>query len=144
MRFEYHNDPDATTRAFNDRGWSSVEDIGYLDEEGYLYVVDRMSHVIVTNGVTIYPQAIENLLALHPTVADVAVVGAPDDALGQRLVALVVAADAAADRGDIATDVLAHCRAHRPAGLCPHAVQVVDALPRLPTGKLLKRELRAG
>jgi acyl-CoA synthetase (AMP-forming)/AMP-acid ligase II len=142
MRFEYHNDPDKTADAFNERGWSSLGDIGYLDEEGYLYLTDRASHMIISGGVNIYPQEVENALALHPAVADVAVIGVPNAEMGEEVKAVVIPADGSAPGPELETELLAYCRGRLAHYKCPVSVDFVDELPRLPTGKLLKRELR--
>ncbi len=140
--FEYHNDPQKTADAYNDRGWSSLGDIGHLDDDGYLYLTDRASHMIVSGGVNIYPQEVENLLALYPPISDVAVIGVPNDDLGEEVKAVVIPSDPDADPEQLAADLIAHCRANLAHYKCPVSVDVVDELPRLPTGKLLKRELR--
>ena len=143
VRFEYHNDPDKTAQAFNDRGWSSLGDVGYLDDEGYLYLTDRISHMIISGGVNIYPQEIENLLTMHPAVADVAVIGVPNADFGEEVKAVVSAADPAAAGEQLAGELIAFCKERMATYKCPASVDFVDDLPRLPTGKLLKRELRA-
>jgi acyl-CoA synthetase (AMP-forming)/AMP-acid ligase II len=141
-RFEYHNDPGKTAAAFDDHGWSSLGDIGHLDEEGYLYLTDRVSHMIISGGVNIYPQEIENLLAMHPAVADVAVIGVPNPDLGEEVKAVVIPAEGVAAEPELGRELIAHCREHLAHYKCPVSVDLVDELPRLPTGKLLKRELR--
>jgi long-chain acyl-CoA synthetase len=141
-RFEYHNDPEKTRDAFNDRGWSSLGDIGHVDADGFLYLTDRASHMIISGGVNIYPQEVENELTLHPAVADVAVIGVPNADFGEEVKAVVVAADPAAAGPELADELIAHCRARLAKYKCPATVDFADSLPRLPTGKLLKRELR--
>ncbi len=140
--FEYHNDPDKTRDAFNDRGWSSLGDIGHLDEDGHLFLADRASHMIISGGVNIYPQEVENELTLHPAVADVAVIGVPNVDFGEEVKAVVVAADPAAAGPELGHELMAYCRERLAHYKCPVTVDFVDELPRLPTGKLLKRELR--
>ena len=140
--FEYHNDPDRTRDAYDEQGWSSLGDVGYLDEDGYLYLTDRVSHMIISGGVNIYPQEIEDLLTMHPAVADVAVIGVPDPDMGEQVKAVVQPADASAAGPELAQELSAHCRAHLAGYKCPRSFDFVDDLPRLPTGKLLKRELR--
>jgi acyl-CoA synthetase (AMP-forming)/AMP-acid ligase II len=140
--FEYHNDPAKTASVFNDRGWSTLGDVGYVDGDGYLYLTDRVSHMIISGGVNIYPQEIENLLVLHPAVADVAVIGVPDEEMGEAVKAVVLPADGAAAGDALAAELIAYCRAHLAGFKCPRSVDFVDELPRLPTGKLLKRVLR--
>jgi long-chain acyl-CoA synthetase len=141
-RFEYHNDPAKTAGAYNDRGWSSLGDIGYLDAEGYLYLTDRASHMIISGGVNIYPQEVENELTLHPKVTDVAVIGVPNADLGEEVKAVVIAADPAEAGPELGAELIAYCRARLAHYKCPVSVDFVDELPRLPTGKLLKRQLR--
>ncbi len=140
--FEYHNDPEKTRAAFNDRGWSSLGDIGHIDGDGFVYLTDRASHMIISGGVNIYPQEIENELVLHPAVRDVAVIGVPNDEFGEEVKAIVVPADPAAAGPSLAEALVAHCRDRLASYKCPATVDFVDELPRLPTGKLLKRELR--
>jgi acyl-CoA synthetase (AMP-forming)/AMP-acid ligase II len=142
LRFEYHNDPAKTGEAFNDRGWSTLGDVGYLDEDGYLYLTDRATHMIISGGVNIYPQEVENLLILHPAVADVAVIGVPNPDLGEEVKAVVVPAVGAASGPELAAELVQYCRDHLSHYKCPRTLDFVKELPRLPTGKLLKRELR--
>lgn len=142
-RFEYHNDPEKTAAAFNQEGWSSLGDVGYLDDDGFLYLTDRISHMIISGGVNIYPQEIEDLLALHPAVADLAVIGVPDDDMGEQVKAVVQPADPDAAGDQLAEDLIAHCRGNLAGYKCPKSVDFVAELPRMPTGKLMKRELRA-
>jgi long-chain acyl-CoA synthetase len=143
LKFEYHNDPAKTAGAYNERGWSSLGDIGYLDDDGFLYLTDRASHMIISGGVNIYPQEIENELTMHPKVSDVAVIGVPNEDLGEEVKAVVIAADPR-DAGDaLAAELIAFCRSKLAHYKCPVSVDFVDELPRLPTGKLLKRQLRA-
>jgi len=141
VRFEYHNDPAKTADAFNDRGWSSLGDVGYLDADGFLYLTDRVSHMIISGGVNIYPQEVENELALHPNVADVAVIGVPDAEMGEEVKAVVVAAGVAPGP-ELEAALLSYCRERLAHYKCPRSVDFVHELPRLPTGKLLKRQLR--
>jgi acyl-CoA synthetase (AMP-forming)/AMP-acid ligase II len=140
--FEYHNDAEKTRNAFNDRGWSSLGDIGYLDEDGFLFLTDRVSHMIISGGVNIYPQEVENLLTMHPAVSDVAIIGVPDTDMGEVVKAVVIAADANAAGPALEAELIAYCKEHLATFKCPASVDFVDELPRLPTGKLLKRELR--
>ena len=144
QRFEYHGDPAKTAEAYDDRGWATMGDIGHVDEDGYLYLTDRVSNMIISGGVNVYPREVEDVLVLHPAVADAAVVGVPDDDLGEAVRAVVELDDAGA--ADIAADVLADeliafCRERIAHFKCPRSVVVVDELPRLPTGKLAKRLL---
>ncbi|MCG5217463.1 acyl-CoA synthetase [Streptosporangium sp. KLBMP 9127] len=142
--FEYHGDPEKT-RASRDplgRGWSTLGDIGHLDEEGFLYLTDRRSYMIISGGVNIYPQEAENLLAVHPKVADVAVFGVPDEEMGEQVKAVVQAADPEEAGPALAAELIEHCRARLAHYKCPKSVDFRDELPRHPTGKLYKRLLR--
>jgi fatty-acyl-CoA synthase/long-chain acyl-CoA synthetase len=141
--FTYHNDPEKTAKAYNDKGWTSLGDIGYLDDEGYLFLTDRESHMIISGGVNIYPQEVENLLTMHPAVADVAVIGVPDPDMGEQVKAVVEPADPSAAGPALEAELLTYCRQHLSAFKCPRTVDFVDELPRLESGKLLKRELRS-
>jgi len=140
--FEYHNDPVKTAEAFDSRGWSTLGDVGYVDAEGYLYLTDRRSHMIISGGVNIYPQEVENVLALHPKVLDVAVIGVPDPEMGEQVKAVVQAADPADAGPALEQELIAYCRDRLAAFKCPRSVDFDEALPRLPTGKLAKRLLR--
>ncbi|MDB5428923.1 MAG: Acyl-CoA synthetase [Caulobacter sp.] len=140
--FAYHKDDAKTAQFFNAHGWGTLGDIGRLDEDGYLYLSDRRSNMIISGGVNIYPQETEDLLISHPKVLDAAVIGVPDEEMGEQVKALVVADPSARGDTDLAAELLAHCRAKLAAYKCPRTLEFVDALPRLPTGKLLKRMLR--
>ena len=138
-RFEYHGDPARTATAWNDRGWSTMGDIGRLDADGYLYLTDRVANTIISGGVNIYPREAEDVLILHPAVHDVGVVGVPDDEMGERVVAFVqVEAGSPADDA-LSADLVAWCRERLTHYKCPTEVRFLAELPRLPTGKLLKR-----
>jgi acyl-CoA synthetase (AMP-forming)/AMP-acid ligase II len=143
LRFEYHNDAAKTREVFNDRGWSTLGDVGYLDADGFLYLTDRASFMIISGGVNIYPQEVENELVVHPDVADVAVIGVPNPEMGEEVKAVVVAAEGVAPGPELADELIAYCRSRLAHFKCPVSVDFVEDLPRLPTGKLLKRELRA-
>jgi long-chain acyl-CoA synthetase len=140
--FEYHNDPDKTASITNEKGWRTLGDIGCLDEDGYLYLTDRQAHMIISGGVNIYPQEVENVLAAHPAVADVAVIGIPDDEMGEAVKAVVEATDPASAGPDLEAELLARCREELASYKCPRSVDFVDQLPRDPNGKLYKRQLR--
>jgi acyl-CoA synthetase (AMP-forming)/AMP-acid ligase II len=142
--FEYHGDPAKTASSCDPkgRGWTTLGDIGYVDEDGFLYLTDRVSHMIISGGVNIYPQEAENLLAVHPKVADVAVIGVPDPDMGEQVKA-VVQPESMADAGpELAAELIAYCRDHLAGYKCPRSVDFRADLPRHPTGKLLKRVLR--
>ncbi len=140
--FEYHNDPEKTASVTNERGWRTLGDVGYLDEDGYLYLTDRQAHMIISGGVNIYPQEAENLLAGHPAVADVAVIGVPDPEMGEAVKAVVTLTDPNAASPELAAELLAFCRAGLATYKCPRSIDFVDELPRDDNGKLYKRLLR--
>jgi acyl-CoA synthetase (AMP-forming)/AMP-acid ligase II len=139
--FEYHRDPEKTASVWNDRGWSWLGDVGRLDEDGFLYLTDRAGHMIISGGVNIYPREAEDVLVQHPAVADVAVLGVPDDDMGERVVAFVQPADGAPADEAAGAALVAWCRDRLSHFKCPTEVRFLDELPRLPTGKLLKRLL---
>jgi long-chain acyl-CoA synthetase len=126
----------------NDRGWRTLGDIGRLDEDGYLYLTDRRAHMIISGGVNIYPQEAENVLAGHPAVADVAVIGVPDPEMGEAVKAVVQPVDPGAAGPELAAELIAACRAELAGYKCPRSVDFVAELPRDPNGKLYKRTLR--
>ena len=138
----YHKDPAKTATLRNARGWASVGDVGYLDADGYLYLTDRKDFMIVSGGVNIYPQEIENLLVTHPRVADVAVFGVPNDEMGEEVKAVVQPADMADAGPALAHELQAFCRQHLARYKCPRTIDFAPELPRAPTGKLYKRRLR--
>jgi long-chain acyl-CoA synthetase len=142
--FEYHNDPEKTRAAEHPQhpNWTTVGDIGFLDEDGYLYLTDRKAFMIISGGVNIYPQEIEDALALHPAVADVAVIGVPDEEMGEQVKAVVQAAPGAEPGGQLAAELLAHVRSRLAGYKVPRSVDFIDELPRTPTGKLVKGSLR--
>ena len=140
--FSYHNDPDKTRDATNKHGWTSLGDVGRVDEDGYLFLTDRKSFMIISGGVNIYPQEIENLLVTHPKVTDVAVIGAPDADMGERVVAVVQPRDMA-DAGPELAAELTHWLAPQLSRVkMPRQIDFRPELPREPTGKLFKRLLR--
>jgi acyl-CoA synthetase (AMP-forming)/AMP-acid ligase II len=135
----YWGRPDATAATITPDGWLRSGDGGHMDADGYLYVTDRIKDMIVSGGENIYPAEIERVLAEHPTVDDVAVIGVPDERWGEVPKAVVVAAQGA----DVDPDALiAYCREHLAVYKCPKTVDVVDELPRNLTGKILKKQLR--
>ena len=140
--FQYHNDSAKTQRAHNSRGWSAIGDIGYVDADGYVFLTDRAQDMVISGGVNIYPREAENILAAHPAVFDVAVIGTPDAEFGESLRAVVQPVSLAADRAGLEAELRAFCAARLAAYKCPRFYDFVDELPRLPTGKLLKRALR--
>jgi len=140
--FEYHNDPDKTAESRNKHGWTTLGDVGWLDEDGYLFLTDRKSFMIISGGVNIYPQEIENLLITHPKVADVAVVGAPHEEMGEQVVAVVQPADGVEPGEALAAELSAFARANLSHVKAPRRIDFMAELPRHPTGKLYKRLIR--
>ncbi len=142
-RFRYLGDPERTKAAYDGAGERfSVGDVGWLDDDGYLFLADRGGDLIISGGVNIYPREAENVLVEHPAVADAAVVGVSDDDLGQRAVAVVVPAAGVEPDEGLAATLLSHCQAHLARYKCPRDLRFAEALPRSEAGKLLKRELR--
>ena len=140
--FEYHKDPAKTAEAANAHGWTTLGDVGWVDEDGYLYLTDRKSFMIISGGVNIYPAEIENLLVTHPEVVDVAVIGAPHDEMGEEVVAIVQPRDPSHAGEALAADLIAFARANLSHVKTPRRIDFRDALPRHDTGKLYKRLLR--
>ena len=139
--FQYHGDPEKTAAAYNDRGWGRLGDMGWVDDDGYLYLTDRVSNMIISGGVNIYPREVEDALIGHPGVADVAVIGIPDDDMGEAVRAVVQPAEPPADPDAFAAELIAFSRDHIAGFKCPRSVVFVDELPRLPTGKIARRLL---
>jgi long-chain acyl-CoA synthetase len=140
--FEYHNDPQKTAESRNKHGWTTLGDVGWLDEEGYLYLTDRKSFMIISGGVNIYPQEIENLLITHPKVADVAVVGAPHEEMGEQVVAVIQPADWSEAGDELAAELSSFARANLSHVKAPRRIDFMAELPRHATGKLYKRLIR--
>jgi acyl-CoA synthetase (AMP-forming)/AMP-acid ligase II len=140
--FEYHNDPQKTADAKNKHGWTSLGDVGYQDEDGYLFLTDRKSFMIISGGVNIYPQEIENLLITHPKVADAAVIGAPDPDMGERVVAVVQPMDMGEESPELAEELMAYLAPQLSRVKMPRQIDFREQLPRELTGKLYKRLLR--
>lgn len=141
--FEYHNDPQKTrdaTHPFHDT-WTSVGDLGYLDEDGYLFLTDRKAFTIITGGVNVYPAEIEAVLTLHPQLYDVAVIGTPDQEMGQVVTAVVQVKDPGDATPDVAQQIMDYARERVAHFKVPRRVVFLDEIPRLPTGKLVKREI---
>jgi len=139
--FEYLNDPSKTAASRNKNGWVTVGDVGYLDDEGYLFLTDRRHHMIISGGVNIYPQEAENLLVTHPKVLDAAVFGIPDDEMGQRVMAAVQTVDPADAADRFADELLAWLRDRLSHYKCPRSIAFESQLPRTDTGKLYKNGL---
>jgi long-chain acyl-CoA synthetase len=140
--FTYHDDPTKTKESTNAQGWTTLGDVGHADQEGYLYLTDRKSYMIISGGVNIYPQEAENLLVLHPKVFDVAVIGVPHEELGEEVKAVVQPRDMGEAGKALEAELIAYCRDHLSPIKCPKSVDFQDELPRHPTGKLYKRLLR--
>jgi fatty-acyl-CoA synthase len=144
MPFAYHNDPQKTQEAQHPAypNWSTLGDIGYLDDAGYLYLTDRKAFMIISGGVNIYPQEIEDALVVHPDIADVAVFGVPNAEFGEEVKAVVQLRAEVAPSEALAQDLIAYARARLAHYMVPRSIDFIDELPRLPTGKLYKRVLR--
>lgn len=145
--FEYVDDnsqvdPDRTEEVHRGTRFT-LGDMGYLDEDGYLFISDRAKDMIITGGVNVYPLEIEEFLGDHPSVADCAVIGLPDDEWGEVVTALVVPTDEAAPSDALGEELIAYCRESLAAYKCPKTVRFRESLPRTDTGKLFKRHLRA-
>jgi long-chain acyl-CoA synthetase len=142
-RFEYYKEPQRTREAFNQRGWSTLGDIGYVDAEGYLYLTDRKSDVIITGGVNVYPIEAEHVLTSHPRVIDAAVFGVPDEDLGEAVHAVVQPLDNSDAGPELERLLLDYCRSRIAHYKCPRSIEFRGELPRHDTGKLYKRILKA-
>jgi acyl-CoA synthetase (AMP-forming)/AMP-acid ligase II len=140
-RFEYHLDPEKTAEAYSPEGWSTLGDIGRLDAEGYLWLSDRKSHMIISGGVNIYPQEAENVLINHPDVLDVAIFGLPDPEFGEVAVAAIHATPEALAVPDLEQRLIDYCKAQIASFKCPKSIILTDELPRHETGKIYKRLL---
>ena len=145
MPFVYHNDADKTREAQHPQheNWTTVGDLGYVDEDGYLFLTDRKSFMIISGGVNIYPQETENVLTMHPAVFDVAVIGVPDPEMGEQVKAVVALRPGFSASDDLAADLIDYVRDRVAHYKAPRTVDFVDALPRTPTGKLVKGKLKA-
>ena len=132
--------PEKTAAAYNGHGWSTLGDLGHLDEDGYLYLSARRTDLILSGGVNIYPLEIENVLTMHPAVLDVAVVGLPDTEMGQRVHAVVTPVDGVRANDALADDLVRYTRERLAHFKAPRTVEFGD-VPRLPSGKILRRVL---
>ncbi|MBL9010753.1 MAG: AMP-binding protein [Alphaproteobacteria bacterium] len=140
--FQYHNAPEKTAESRNAKGWSTLGDVGKLDKDGFLYLTDRKAFMIISGGVNIYPQETENVLIGHPKVADVAVVGVPNEDFGEEVKAVVQPAHWDDANDETAAELMAYARAHLSHIKCPRSIDFMKELPRHPTGKLYKRLIR--
>jgi fatty-acyl-CoA synthase len=139
--FEYYKDPIQTASAFNELGWSTLGDIGHLDDDGFLFLADRRTDLIISGGVNIYPKEVEDALIQHPAVADVAVIGVPNLEYGQEVKAVVELNTGVSPNKQLAEDMINFCRLRIATYKCPKSVDFAT-LPRLPNGKMLKRQVR--
>lgn len=144
QNLEYHKDPVKTESARHpfEKNWATNGDLGYLDADGYLFLTGRDKFTIISGGVNIYPQEIENILALHPVVGDVAVVGVPDADRGERVEAFVRPADGVDPSDELEREIIDFCHERLSKFKCPRKVRFVDALPRTATGKMVKGALQ--
>jgi len=143
--FEYHGDPEKTAESRLANGWSTLGDVGRLDDDGFLYLTDRKAYMIITGGVNVYPQEAENILTMHPDVVDVAVIGVPNDDFGEEVKAVVQPVSMPVDDESaraLERDLISYCREKLADVKCPRSVDFRDELPRHPTGKLYKRLLK--
>ena len=142
--FAYHNDPEKTAATQHPAHptWTTVGDLGYVDEEGFLYLTDRKAFMIISGGVNIYPQEVEDLFSLHPAVADIAVIGVPDEEMGERVVAFVQPSSSATPGPELAAELTAYARERIAHYKVPREILFRDELPRTPTGKMVKGRLR--
>lgn len=141
-QFEYHGDREKTLGSRTCQGWSTLGDVGYVDEDGYLFLVDRKDFMIISGGVNIYPQEVENLLIGHPEVLDVAVIGVPNEEFGEEVKAVIQPRDMSAATDLLKAKLIAFCRSEISHIKCPRSIDFVKELPRHRTGKLLKRVLK--
>ena len=142
--FAYHNDPEKTKDSYhpNNPDWSTLGDVGRIDEDGYLYLTDRKAFMIISGGVNIYPQEVENHLITHPKVADVAVIGVPNEDFGEEVKAVIQPMDMADATEEFAEELIQFCKDHISNVKCPRSVDFDPELPRHPNGKMYKRLVR--
>ncbi len=140
--FAYHNDPEKTRASYNARGFATLGDLGFLDAEGYLYLSDRRSDLIISAGANVYPAEIESVLLEHPLIADAAAIGVPDEDQGEVVLAAIEPVASPESIGLTPGAIIAFCREHMASIKCPRHVVFLERLPRTPTGKLLRRELK--
>ena len=140
--FEYKGDDEKTKKSHDDEGFFTVGDVGYLNDDGYLFLCDRKSDMIIAGGINIYPAEIEGCIQEHPQVADIAVFGIPDPELGEQIKAVVQPLPGVAADDALRASIMAHVQGRLGKYKWPRSIDFMDELPREPTGKLLKRTLR--
>ncbi|MFC5747912.1 acyl-CoA synthetase [Actinomadura rugatobispora] len=140
--FEYRGDPGKTAAATDRRGWRTVGDMGRLDDDGHLYLTDRAINMIISGGVNIYPQEVEDVLVEHPDVADAAVLGVPDAEMGEQVKAVVQLEEGGPADGGTAARLFEHCRAHLAGYKCPRSIEFTGEPLRTPAGKIRKEPLK--
>ncbi|MEM1114259.1 MAG: acyl-CoA synthetase [Pseudomonadota bacterium] len=140
-KFHYHKEPAKTEEAYNEKGWATCGDVGYVDEDGFLYLTDRKNFMIISGGVNVYPQEIENLLITHPKVADVAVFGIPNEEFGEEVKAVVEPANWADATDEVAFELIEWMRERLSHIKVPRSLDFNEKLPRMDNGKLYKRHL---
>jgi acyl-CoA synthetase (AMP-forming)/AMP-acid ligase II len=138
-QYSYFKDPEKTASSRSRNGWTNIGDMGYLDEDGYLYLTDRKSFMIISGGVNIYPQETEDALVMHPKVVDVAVIGVPNEEFGEEVKAVVQPVDMAEAGSELEQELIEYARGKVSHIKCPRTVDFMEELPRTPSGKLLKR-----
>jgi len=140
--FEYHDEVEKTRSVRHTEGWTTLGDVGYVDADGFLYLTDRQSNMIISGGVNIYPQETENLLITHPLIDDAAVIGVPNEDFGEEVKALVRLKAGTQASEQLEQQLMDYCREHLSHIKCPRSVNFLDELPRTDSGKLLKRLLK--
>ena len=140
--FEYFKDDEKTSGSRHPQGWTTLGDVGYVDEDGYLYITDRKHFKNISGGVNIYPQEAENVLITHDSVIDVAVFGVPNEEFGEEVKAVVQPRDMSLATPELAVELMDYCREQLSHVKCPRSVDFREELPRHPTGKLYKRLLK--
>jgi fatty-acyl-CoA synthase len=143
MPFSYHGDPAKTAAAQHPEHptWSAIGDVGRVDDDGYLYLTDRTAFMIISGGVNVYPQEAEDVLVMHPAVADVAVIGIPDDDLGEAVLGVVQPVEGVEPSADLAADLIGFARERLAGYKVPRRIEFMAELPRSAAGKLVKRRL---
>ncbi|PRZ36600.1 fatty-acyl-CoA synthase [Antricoccus suffuscus] len=144
VEFEYFNDPEKTAASRHPAhdNWSAIGDLGYVDEDGFLFLAERQSFVIISGGVNIYPQEIEDALVLHPSVYDAAIIGVPNPDFGEEVKAVIQLEAGVPPTDETREALMEHLRAHVASFKLPRSIDFIDDLPRTPTGKLRKHEIR--